>query len=110
MRPGWPPRTTGFLLQSAASRIMTALYRKYRPQDFDEVVGQEAVVQTLRNAIETDQVRQACCAPSRPPSPPRGNPESPRPPPPPPRLSTAPRGRRRPPTTPATRAWRLRTE
>lgn len=38
---------------------MTALYRKYRPQDFDEVVGQEAVVQTLRNAIETGQVRQA---------------------------------------------------
>ncbi len=38
---------------------MTALYRKYRPQDFDEVVGQEAVVRTLRNAIESDQVRQA---------------------------------------------------
>ena len=38
---------------------MTALYRKYRPQSFDEVVGQEAVVQTLRNAIETDQIRQA---------------------------------------------------
>ena len=38
---------------------MTALYRKYRPQTFDEVVGQEAVVQTLRNAIETDQIRQA---------------------------------------------------
>ena len=38
---------------------MTALYRKYRPQDFDEVVGQEAVVRTLRNAIETGQVRQA---------------------------------------------------
>ncbi len=38
---------------------MTALYRKYRPQDFDEVVGQEAVVRTLRNAIETDKVRQA---------------------------------------------------
>ena len=38
---------------------MTALYRKYRPQDFDEVVGQEAVVQTLRNAIESGQVRQA---------------------------------------------------
>ena len=38
---------------------MTALYRKYRPQDFDEVVGQEAVVQTLRNAIEAGQVRQA---------------------------------------------------
>jgi DNA polymerase-3 subunit gamma/tau len=38
---------------------VTALYRKYRPQDFDEVVGQEAVVRTLQNAIEHDQVRQA---------------------------------------------------
>jgi DNA polymerase-3 subunit gamma/tau len=38
---------------------VTALYRKYRPQDFDAVVGQEAVVRTLRNAIERDQVRQA---------------------------------------------------
>jgi DNA polymerase-3 subunit gamma/tau len=38
---------------------MTALYRKYRPQDFTEVVGQEAVVRTLRNAIEHDQLRQA---------------------------------------------------
>ena len=38
---------------------MTALYRKYRPQDFDEVVGQEAVVRTLRNAISSGQVRQA---------------------------------------------------
>jgi DNA polymerase-3 subunit gamma/tau len=38
---------------------VTALYRKYRPQDFDEVVGQEAVVRTLRNAIAHEQVRQA---------------------------------------------------
>jgi DNA polymerase-3 subunit gamma/tau len=38
---------------------VTALYRKYRPQDFDQVVGQEAVVRTLRNAIEADKVRQA---------------------------------------------------
>lgn len=38
---------------------MTALYRTYRPQTFDEVVGQEAIVRTLRNAIEYDQVRQA---------------------------------------------------
>ena len=38
---------------------MTALYRKYRPQDFDEVVGQDAVVRTLRNAITGGQVRQA---------------------------------------------------
>jgi DNA polymerase III subunit gamma/tau len=39
--------------------VVTALYRKYRPQDFDEVVGQEAVVRTLRNAIAHEQVRQA---------------------------------------------------
>ena len=38
---------------------MAALYRKYRPLDFDEVVGQESVVRTLRNAIEGNQVRQA---------------------------------------------------
>jgi DNA polymerase-3 subunit gamma/tau len=38
---------------------VTALYRKYRPQDFDEVVGQEAVVRTLKNAITHGQVQQA---------------------------------------------------
>ncbi len=38
---------------------MTALYRKYRPQDFDEMVGQDAVVRTLKNAIASGQVRQA---------------------------------------------------
>ncbi len=38
---------------------MAALYRKYRPQSFEEVVGQEAVVRTLSNAIGADAVRQA---------------------------------------------------
>ncbi len=38
---------------------MAALYRKYRPQTFAEVVGQEAVVRTLTNAIEQGKVRQA---------------------------------------------------
>jgi DNA polymerase-3 subunit gamma/tau len=38
---------------------VSALYRKYRPQGFDEVVGQEGVVRTLTNAIEHGQVRQA---------------------------------------------------
>jgi DNA polymerase-3 subunit gamma/tau len=38
---------------------VAALYRKYRPQDFDEVVGQEAVTRTLRNAIAHGQIRQA---------------------------------------------------
>jgi len=38
---------------------VAALYRKYRPQTFEDVVGQEAVVRTLSNAIGTDAVRQA---------------------------------------------------
>jgi DNA polymerase-3 subunit gamma/tau len=41
------------------NRSVPALYRKYRPQSFEEVVGQEAVVRTLTNAIATDAVRQA---------------------------------------------------
>ena len=41
------------------NRRVTALYRKYRPQDFDDVVGQEPVVRTLKNAIGAGQVRQA---------------------------------------------------
>jgi DNA polymerase-3 subunit gamma/tau len=38
---------------------VAALYRKYRPLNFSEVVGQEAVVRTLKNAITSGQVRQA---------------------------------------------------
>jgi DNA polymerase III subunit gamma/tau len=41
------------------NRFVAALYRKYRPQTFDDVVGQEAVVRTLRNAITAGSVRQA---------------------------------------------------
>ena len=41
------------------NRPVAALYRKYRPQSFEEVVGQEAVVRTLSNAITGDAVRQA---------------------------------------------------
>jgi DNA polymerase III subunit gamma/tau len=41
------------------NRLVAALYRKYRPQTFEDVVGQEAVVRTLSNAISTEAVRQA---------------------------------------------------
>jgi len=36
-----------------------ALYRKWRPQLWEEVVGQEHVVQTLRNALRGDRVAHA---------------------------------------------------
>ena len=37
----------------------TTLYRKWRPRRFGEVAGQEAVIRTLRRAIETDRVAHA---------------------------------------------------
>ncbi|MEN6384690.1 MAG: DNA polymerase III subunit gamma/tau [Phycisphaerales bacterium] len=37
----------------------TVLARRYRSQKFDDVVGQEAISQTLRNAIKTDKVAHA---------------------------------------------------
>ena len=36
-----------------------ALYRKYRPQTFDEVVGQKHIIQTLKNAIVQDRIAHA---------------------------------------------------
>jgi len=36
-----------------------ALYRKWRPAQWDEVIGQQHVVQTLRNAIAADRVAHA---------------------------------------------------
>jgi DNA polymerase-3 subunit gamma/tau len=38
---------------------MASLYRRHRPRSFDDVVGQEHVVRTLRNAIEQDRVHHA---------------------------------------------------
>jgi DNA polymerase-3 subunit gamma/tau len=36
-----------------------ALYRRWRAQTFSQIVGQEAVVETLRNAVRTDRVSHA---------------------------------------------------
>jgi len=36
-----------------------ALYRKYRPKEWDEVVGQDHIVRTLKNAIVADRVAHA---------------------------------------------------
>src|SRR5687768_9784250 len=36
-----------------------SLYRRHRPRTFDDVVGQDHVVRTLRNAIEKDRVHHA---------------------------------------------------
>src|SRR6185369_4532536 len=36
-----------------------ALYRRWRAQTFAQVLGQDAVVETLRNAVRTDRVAHA---------------------------------------------------
>src|SRR5436189_1423164 len=51
---GSPAAAAGDSISSVA-----ALYRKYRPQSFDDVVGQEPVVRTLKNAIDAGEIRKA---------------------------------------------------
>ncbi len=36
-----------------------ALYRKYRPKDFDEMIGQDVIVKTLKNSIEKNKISHA---------------------------------------------------
>ena len=36
-----------------------ALYRKWRPAQWDKVIGQEHIVQTLRNAVAAERVAHA---------------------------------------------------
>ena len=40
----------------AASAAYRVLARKYRPQRFSELIGQDAMVQTLGNAIRRDRL------------------------------------------------------
>ena len=37
----------------------TALYRKFRPQEFKDVKGQDHIVTTLKNQIEADRIGHA---------------------------------------------------
>src|SRR5687768_4370561 len=44
---------------AAASGAYRVLARKYRPQSFSELIGQDAMVQTLANAIERGRIAHA---------------------------------------------------
>ena len=61
--PDAPAYTLPVTIESApiapAARSHQALYRRWRAQTFGEIVGQEAVVQTLRNAVRSNQVAHA---------------------------------------------------
>ncbi len=42
----------------SASKPYVVLARKYRPETFEQLIGQEAMVTTLRNAFATDRIAQ----------------------------------------------------
>jgi DNA polymerase III subunit gamma/tau len=52
-------RAVDTLALQPMSAESTSLYRRHRPGSFDEVVGQQHVVRTLRNAVEQGKVHHA---------------------------------------------------
>src|ERR1700752_1444321 len=63
MEPGGDARpreeTRGHMPATEPSEQPQSLYRRHRPRSFADVVGQEAVVKTLRNAVERGKVHHA---------------------------------------------------
>ncbi|MGE0765830.1 MAG: DNA polymerase III subunit gamma/tau [Hyphomicrobiaceae bacterium] len=49
----------GISSSGPASSGYVVLARKYRPQTFDDLIGQDAMVTTLRNAFATERIAQA---------------------------------------------------
>ena len=47
------------IIREVMSMAYQSLYRKYRPQTFDEIVGQEVIVKVLRNAIMKEKIAHA---------------------------------------------------
>ena len=45
--------------QAETGRHYRVLARKYRPSNFDDLIGQDAVVRTVSNAFETGRIPQA---------------------------------------------------
>lgn len=41
------------------NQLYQALYRKYRPRSFDDVVGQEHITETLKNQVRSDKLSHA---------------------------------------------------
>ncbi len=54
---GAPPAVA--LAADAPKAPYTVIARKYRPQNFDDLIGQEAMVKTLKNAFSTGRIAHA---------------------------------------------------
>ncbi len=59
MPPDKAPATIPPEPESSERAAYTVVARRYRPQRFEDVVGQDHVVQALRNAIRLDRIAQA---------------------------------------------------
>ncbi len=46
-------------IRQLEGKIYTALYRKWRPQNFEEVKGQQHITKTLANAVKTGKIAHA---------------------------------------------------
>lgn len=59
--PNKPPKGSNKKATSAGEQAAgyTVLARKYRPQNFTDLIGQDAMVRTLRNAFDTGRIAQA---------------------------------------------------
>jgi DNA polymerase III subunit gamma/tau len=54
-----PQEETAAKKETSASQSYVVLARKYRPQTLDDLIGQDILVRTLRNAFAMDRIAQA---------------------------------------------------
>jgi len=47
------------IIVKEGDNMYQALYRKYRPTSFDEVVGQDVIIKTLKNALKNNKISHA---------------------------------------------------
>ncbi len=59
LAPKTPARSAATIPVAAGGAAYRVLARKYRPQTFAELIGQDAMVQTLGNAIKRDRLAHA---------------------------------------------------
>ena len=59
-----PPTENGSVVQEVAG-VALALYRKYRPRTFAEVIGQEHVTEPLSQAFAAAGCTMPTCSPGR---------------------------------------------
>ncbi len=57
--PALIPNPTDGLMSQDTPQAYRVLARKYRPETFVDLVGQDAMVRTLKNAFEADRIAQA---------------------------------------------------